>query len=329
MFRSLRSPLLCLVMVAGACSDDDDNTEGSGSVSISLDAEATIIDGIEAGDDIEEIADGWRVDFDKYIVAIGNIELELATDETSAAHADDVYLVDLATLDYQGLPLWELEDLAAAEWQIHYSTVGAGDGAVERHQSVSEADLAAMVDADATYLLAGTIQQTDGLSCPPASLAEPGDLSSTETRLGDPCYSNPNVSFSWLLPAEIEFGPCELDGMEGFSIPEGGSTNIAITIHGDHIFFNGFPTGSEGGVTRLAQWLADCDLNLDGTVTQEELEQIAPSDLHELDSRYQLSSPFDELPLDTMWDYVRAQLMTQGHFQGEGECDFGGEHHEH
>ena len=73
---------------------------------------------------------------------------------------------------------------------------------------------------------------------------------------------------------------------------------------------------------RLAQWLADCDLDLDGTVTRTELEAIAPSDLSELDARYDLSAPFDDLPLDSMWNYLRAQLRTQGHFQGEGECPF-------
>jgi len=103
---------------------------------------------------------------------------------------------------------------------------------------------------------------------------------------------------------------------------------VAATIHGDHIFFNGFPESGEGGVMRLAQWLADCDLNLDGEVTREELEMIAPADLPEIDTRFQLGgSPIT--PLLEMWDYVTAQLKTQGHFQGEGECAFDGMAHGH
>jgi hypothetical protein len=35
------------------------------------------------------------------------------------------------------------------------------------------------------------------------------------------------------------------------------------------------------------------------------------------------------LELDSMYDYVMSQLKTQGHFQGEGECPFDGESHEH
>ena len=87
------------------------------------------------------------------------------------------------------------------------------------------------------------------------------------------------------------------------------------------MFFNGFPEGTEGGVVRLAQWLADCDLNLDGTVSQSELQSIAPSDLAEIDDRFQLGgSPIS--PLNTMLDYITAQLKTQGHYQGEGECPY-------
>jgi hypothetical protein len=90
------------------------------------------------------------------------------------------------------------------------------------------------------------------------------------------------------------------------------------------LFFNGFPEAEESSVLRLAQWLADCDLDLDGRVTVDELGRIHPDELWELDpERYQLGgSPLT--PLDTMLDYVTAQLKTQGHFQGEGECGIDG-----
>jgi hypothetical protein len=130
-----------------------------------------------------------------------------------------------------------------------------------------------------------------------------------------------------LVPAETLFGPCQLDGVPGFAITSGETTTVAATLHGDHLFFNGFPTGDEGGIVRLAQWLADSDLDLDGEVTQVELEAIAPADLSELRDYSFTGSPID--PLDTMWDYVIAQLKTQGHMNGEGECQVDGEEHDH
>jgi hypothetical protein len=140
---------------------------------------------------------------------------------------------------------------------------------------------------------------------------------------GVDCYANPEIGFSFAVRAPISLGPCEREGSEGFAVTAGGTSTVAITIHGDHLFFNGFPEGSEAKVLRLAQWLADSDLDADGEVTEAELKAIAPGDLWELDpDRFQLGgSPLT--PLDTVWTYVRAQLMTQGHFQGEGECAIG------
>jgi len=47
----------------------------------------------------------------------------------------------------------------------------------------------------------------------------------------------------------------------------------------------------------------------------------------EIDDRFQLGSP--PIPLTDAWAYVRAQLKTQGHFQGEGECPVDGTAHDH
>src|SRR5690606_35668307 len=111
--------------------------------------------------------------------------------------------------------------------------------------------------------------------CPPASLAETGDRQPNgNTSGGNDCFDAPTVGFVFGAAAETAYGPCEIDDVPGLSVPAGGTQTVAMTIHGDHLFFNGFPEGNEGGVSRRAQWLADCDLDLDGTVTQQELEAI-------------------------------------------------------
>jgi hypothetical protein len=193
-----------------------------------------------------------------------------------------------------------------------------------RDPSVSEADFNAMTTGNFTYLIDGTLTKADGRSCPPTTLAmpPPGAVVMGMNGGGDNCYANTSIAFEIGVNAATVFGPCEVDGVPGLSIASGSTTTVAFTIHGDHLFFNGFPEGDESGVMRLAQWLADCDLNVDGTVSQAELEMIAPSSLPEIDTRFELGgSPIT--PLDTMWTYVTAQLKTQGHFQGEGECPFG------
>jgi hypothetical protein len=268
------------------------------------------------------------VAFDRYIVAIGHVDVHLATDKSVDAEAEDVFAVDLTKITPAGLQLWTLDGLQEGRWQLYYETAGAVHGAVP-HDSVSMADFDAMVESDFTYLIDGTLSKAGGQSCPPAALASAGDREPNGNTSGDnDCYDAPEVRFTFGAPAETRFGPCGIDGVAGFAITADQTESISLTIHGDHIFFNGFPTGDEGGAMRLAQWLADCDLDLDGTVTQEELEAITPAELPELDAeRYQLGGT--PIEIETMYDYVSAQLKTQGHFRGEGECAIDGGEQDH
>lgn len=310
------------------CGSDDEGATGKGSLSVLVEPEDTIIEGIEAGSSDESIQDGWSAAFDRFIVTIGEIDVHLSTDESVDAEAEEAYAVDLTRIGESGLELWKLDGLQEGRWELHYATPGAVHGAL-RHESVSEADFEEMVDADFTYLIDGTLSKADGQSCPPASLASAGTREPNgNTSGGNDCYDAPQVRFNFGATAETLFGPCELDEVPGFAITANQTESIALTIHGDHLFFNGFPEGSESGTVRLAQWLADCDLDLDGTVTRAELEAITPAELPELDpERYQLGgSPIE---LETMYDYAIAQLKTQGHFRGEGECAVDGEAHDH
>lgn len=324
----LSAPLLGMASLGislTACGGDDEG--GTGSLSVLIEAEETITDGIQAGDDVEEIRDGWTVSFDKYLTSVGHIDLHYSTDEDLEAEADDVYVVDLTRVQSGGLQLWSFDELRSGRWEFNYGTPGAAHGA-ERHESVEKDDFDQMVDEDWTYLIEGILMKEDGESCPPADLAEPGDKEPNGNESGgNDCYDAPSVKFAFGVTAETTYGPCQVDDVPGVSVPSGGTQTVAATIHGDHIFFNGFPEGDEGGVTRQAQWLADCDLDLDGEVTAEELEAITPAQLPTM-ANYQ----FGGAPIEptNMYEYVRGQLLTQGHFQGEGECaPLGGELHDH
>lgn len=296
---------------------------GSGSLSVLLEPEDTIAGGLAAGTGEEDIRDGWDVRYNKFIVAIGNIDLKFSTDNRVVAGASDVFVVDLTQIPNAGAPLWNLDGLREGRWEFNYSTPSATNAA-SKHESVAQADYDQMITNNWTYMIDGTLSQAGGQACPPASLASPGTQTPNGNRSGgNDCYSAASIGFTFGANDNTYFGPCEIDGVPGVAVPADGNQTVTATIHGDHLFFNGFPEANEGGVTRLAQWLADCDLDLDGTVTQAELEAITPSDLPEIDSRYQLGgSPIT--PLTNMHDYVRSQLKTQGHMNGEGECPFDG-----
>jgi hypothetical protein len=320
-----RKPFLSLVVCMCACTGA---ASGSGDLVVLVEAEDTIVDGLDPGDEVENIRDGWQARFNRYDVAIGDVDLHLSSDHETVAEAPEVWVVDLAQIPAAGLPLWDLPGLAAGRWEFAFRTAGAAEA--ERHDSVPAADFEAMLAEDLTYFIEGTLTQSGGRSCPPPSLATvpEGTASVGTNAAGHACYANPSLTFVLGAAAPASYGPCEIDGVAGIAIARGGTQTVAITIHGDHLFFNGFPEGDEGGTMRLAQWLADCDLNLDGTVEVSELRSIVPSDLAEIDDRFQLGgSPVT--PLANMWTYVGAQLRTQGHFQGEGECALDGTPHAH
>jgi hypothetical protein len=295
-----------------------------GDLTVLLEPESVITDGLPAGEGPGEVADGWSISFSRYLTSVGPVELHALG--TIVATDDKRIAVDLTKIPRQGEELFQLRGLEAGRYDFFYELTAE---ITETHPDADDVQVQEMQSQEANFSIHGLMTKSDGTSCPPRRLSTPPDGLTPEGEgpLGDPCYSAPEVEFELLVSAETHFGPCEIDGTPGVSIKAGDTRTAAISIHGDHLFFNGFPEAGEGGVTRLAQWLADCDLNLDGLVTEEELAAIEPGDLGEFDERFKLGgSPL--VPLDSMLTYVRAQLKTQGHFQGEGECAFDGTDHE-
>jgi hypothetical protein len=125
-------------------------------------------------------------------------------------------------------------------------------------------------------------------------------------------------TFKWPLHAGTSFDDCGDDnGLLGFAVPAGGSVAIKPTIHGDHWFFNSVTAGVE--ITkRYAQYIADCDVDMDGETTIAELQSIKGADLAKVfpADKYNLSG----VVLDSAYAWVLGQAQTLGDFQGEGEC---------
>lgn len=292
---ALACALLTLPLTACGPSADE------GRVEVLLQAEDTITEGLNPGTGPEDLVDGWTARFDKYVVAVGNVRLGRdandieVRDETRRAY-------DLVQIPQSDWLLTEIEDVEAKRYDFFgYETVHANDA--ERHESVTEEDFEEMVEHDATYLIEGAITRDDE-----------------------------EVTFRFLVPAETAFGPCEADGIPGVPVTGDVTTAVGITIHGDHMFFDSFGTHD---VQRRAQWIADADLDDSGHVDEEELMTITGTALSELfpSDEYALGG-WTAFPIESAYDFLRAQLQTQGHFLGEGECVWTvdgvmGEDHDH
>lgn len=208
-------------------------------------------------------------------------------------------VVDLVALPASGAQLSRFDALDVGLWDVfEYATPQPVEAT--RHETASEADFDEMVANGWTHLIEGTLESASGESCPPDGTCRPS------TRL----------TFRFPVRVATRFGRCQAeDGLPSVTITEGGTT-ASITIHGDHVFFDRFPSGAEI-VQRRAQWLVNADTDGDAAITPEELMAIDAAALFPSET-YDLSGA--GVPIETAWDFVRAQLATQGHFQGEGEC---------
>jgi len=289
--RIAKVAMLTAAAAGTGCGDEGGSGGGAGSLRIQLSAEETITEGLTPGADEENTKD-HGVTYDKFLVAIGRVKLARSATKESREEPS-VYIADMRTVGAQGTDLGVLAGLSSGQWdQLGYETpVAPADAKVL--PGVSAADAQVMIDQKLTYWIEGTVNRT-----------------------GKP------VRFRFQVATPTVLSDCESDGEPGLAITEGGQSSARLTLHGDHLWFDSLPTGSEGTVARRADWLAvAADLLGKTEVTADDLaqvraEQVFPSRLPDGSPGYNLSGA----SIATARDWVVAQLATQGHLNGEGEC---------
>ena len=281
--------ILALAGLFGACGEDA--RAGQGTLRVSVKAEQTIRDGLSVGGGADEAKD-YAVSYSKFIVAIGLLRLEQSS-SGGRLEGDAVALVDLTQVGEQGVELTQFEGVRAGEWdKFAFETPAAARGA--EAQGVDPDEAAQMIERGWTYWIEGTVER-------PAAAGGP-------------------VDFVIQTAVPTLFEACELDGEPGVTVVAGRTATGDITIHGDHIWFNSFPTGSEGSVERRSAWLVQADVDGDGRVSTDDLAALDATEVFTTKLGYSLDGAPDGIVIDSALDFVRAQLATQGHFRGEGEC---------
>ena len=277
--------LLVLIgaLVAGCASGE------SGDLRIVLDDDPAITRGMDAGSGRAQIQDGWSVSFDRYLIVLGEISLAIDGAYSPLVVAQQ-RVIDMRALPPRGMLLELITGLQATRFQRFGYTLPA-----------TTSDDENAIDDPWSHWIEGRLTKTDGQSCPP----------------NQPCRQSDEIAFRMQVnaPAQYQFCANEL-GITGVAIPAGGVGEALISLRADHLFLNGFVSGHTQLEYR-AQWLADADLNADDLVTTEELASIPAGELFDPMLYSTAGAPW---PIDTALDFVRAQLITIGHFQGEGEC---------
>ena len=295
--RIVITTLVGLLAAAAGCADDEDS--GNGNIDIVLEAEETIPEGIascaSSGGD-ECISDGYSASFSKYIISVGFIAMA-QTDGTNPQSSSTVGVAEYTNLPTTLPTLTRFESIPTGQYnEFGYETPPPTSDVVNIN-GVDQTDIDAMIDNDWTYIIEGRL-----------------------TRDTD------NATLDFLIEADVPsvYSDCAVEGfVPGVNVSGPDSNPAAISMHGDHILFNGFPA-DESGVERLAEWmwLVD-DTNQDGVLTRVDFE--AATDVGTLYP----SPPYSDInagpagTINNAWDFVRSQLGTQGHLDGEGECEWG------
>jgi len=290
--NAVRTTIIATAMLAsvaaGGCGSEN------GNLAVVVSAEETIPKGLQAGDGDEEIRDGFSVSFSRYIVVVGQVAMSQAGD-ANPQESSDVAVADFVTLPSTPPELTTFNDIPTGQYTSFGFETPAPDQGVMNLNDVDQDDIDAMVAGGLSYIIEGTITQ----------------VSDEATK-------------DFLIEADVPsvYTNCAVeDGEPGVNVASNSTADI--TIHGDHIFFNGFPE-EEGNVVRLAQWMWDVeDVNADEVLTKADFEEASnvetlfpspPNGVYEL-----AGAPIDQI--NNAWDFIRAQLATQGHILGEGECE--------
>ena len=252
---------------------------GKGDVEMKTWGEEYIEDAIPAS----EFVDGWEIRYSKFLVNIGHVAITDA-EGTTGAKMDGTIIFDHKLAGEK--PVFTAEGLEAKPWEKVSYDLPVADSAAELSEGVTEADKALLVDNKASVYVIGSA--TKGAT--------------TKT-------------FEWVFPVGTTYTECkgELDGKEtaGALVTNGGTDQIQLTIHGDHLFYDDLQ--SANALLRFDAIAAADDG--DGEVTLDELETVLLVDIPE--GSYGTGSVDG---VNNLRQFVTALSQTVGHFRGEGEC---------
>ncbi len=284
MRASIRAISIVLAALgASACSTSE---EGQGTVVITTWGEEYIEEGLPSEVFPE---DHWSVKYDKFLIVYRNVTISNDGEEV-VAELEHPLVFDMAKKT-KGTPrtLGRFE-LEAGHWPHLSYQVGPITDDAEAGDLATEADVTLLQDEEATIHVEGTATSPEG----------------------------DEKTFSWSFSPATLFDEChgEQDGkeVEGVLVTNGGTEEVELTVHGDHMFYDDLQ--SEQAVPRF-QAYADADSNADGEVTLEELDAVPLYTIPAEKGSYGTGALGN---VDTLGQYVRTLSRTIGHYRGEGSC---------
>lgn len=272
-----------LLMLCNGCADADD---GKGTVTFTTWGEEYIEDGLP----IDAFLDSWSVKYSKFLVVYNHVTI-------ADGHGDVVAklehpLVFDMTKKAQGKPKTLASyELGAREWPNVSYQVGPITADAQAGDLATAEDVALLQGAQASVHVEGAATSPTGVQ----------------------------KTFKWSFSPATLFEGCHgvQDGkeVEGVLVTNGGTQEVELTVHGDHMFYDDLQ--SEEGGPRF-QAFADADVNGDGEITLAELDLVP---LYAIPVEKGTFGTGALGNVNTLGQYVRTLARTIGHYRGEGSCN--------
>lgn len=284
-FSSLAKVLALTVLVTSVagCNDLDN---GKGTVTFTTWGEEFIEDGLPS----TVFLDSWSVKYSKFLVVYNHVTI--ADDNGDVVAKLEHPLVFDMTKKAKGKPKtlasYELE---AKAWPNVSYQVGPITDDAEPGDLASTDDVTLLQTDQASVHVEGTATSPIGLQ----------------------------KTFNWSFSPATLFEGChgEQDGkeVEGVLVTNGGTQEVELTVHGDHMFYDDLQS-DEGGPRFQAY--ADSDIDGDGAVTLAELDLVPLYTIPVEKGTYGTGALGN---VNTLGQYVRTLARTIGHYRGEGSCN--------
>lgn len=230
MTKPLRTIALAFVSCLAACGGDDGGEPGT--LTVAIYGEELIEEGIPA----DVFVDGWSVEFDRFLVRVGEVSAAAGQDD-SAIDEPGYRVFDLARPSGgAGFEVISAEVPGGAYDHISYRIAG---GAEASAGNASADDVTLMTDGGLAVYAEGT--------------ARKGEV---EKR------------FAWPFSSPTRYSHCA-----GTAVIDGDAARTVLTIHADHLFYDDL-VSSEPGVAFDLIAAADDEGDGDGEITPDELAAV-------------------------------------------------------
>jgi hypothetical protein len=293
------SLFLTAALLLPACVGED--TAGEGSLALDVGGGAALREGFphSEGDVTQAFVDGWELQFDKYVLAVGDVVLR---EQDSGAEIDrwpGPKVMDLARSTTGSESLTTIEDLPARRLDFGFSLLAPTT--LPEASSASEDDIQAMIDNGWSLLVAGEAEHT---------------------------ATGRMVGFEFGLPVAARYFECinGKDTTQGVAIEANKTTGAFIYAHAIHLFWDTLAAGDED--LRFEAFAAVA--GEDGIVTDAELETQDLTNLRDADGNPLVDGQGQPVLYNdggllppsewTLYHFVRYAARASAHFNGIGLC---------